>query len=558
MLLINPAAEKFGGYLARYVPVGIPVSIGCLAAYMEKQDIECRVLDEEIVDITPQVLRERLTGLPEPYLIGITCLTAHATRAYEVAAMAKSEFPSCKIVIGGLHPTALPDEALETGFIDYVVRGEGEEVLHQLYKAHFGNGVTTEIRGISYFKNGEIVHNPDAPLIPDLNTIPMFPYHLFNHPKYDMGFLITSRGCPYRCSYCSQRLLTGMTYRYKSAEQICDELEILADQYGQNAVMFYDDNFCLKAKRVLDLCDLIIDRGLHKKVELSVQTRADNFVFHGGDKVAGRMVEAGFKQIGFGLETGVQRLADLVMKDETVQIHLDATALARKHGMDVSLFMIFGLPTETADDRKTSYDVVSSQNVLATKFNNLIPYPGTPLFNDLVKSGRVKIAPNWSNFNSTLAITNSIFDTTPLPYVPETTSEWELKREIIRYNFRSYVSLKSIAGILGHTKGMGWFRLPDRWYASPREIYEISKVGIKVLINMGWSYLPLWLTQPIMHTIFPALKDRVKVEGYSIESHEASDWDEHEAKRKTILLKGARDEYKEKGEFSVLVSKAAG
>ncbi|HWN16429.1 MAG TPA: cobalamin-dependent protein, partial [Candidatus Dormibacteraeota bacterium] len=127
MLFINPAQEKFGGFLSRYIPVGIPVAIGCLAAYLKKHGVKVRVVDEEIVDITPSVLRELVDGLERPYMFGLSCLTAHVVRAYQLARMIKAEFPDSIVVAGGLHPTALPEEALETGDIDYVVRGEGEE-----------------------------------------------------------------------------------------------------------------------------------------------------------------------------------------------------------------------------------------------------------------------------------------------------------------------------------------------------------------------------------------------------------------------------------------------
>src|SRR5687767_468907 len=341
MLFINPAQEKFGGFLSRYIPVGIPVAIGCLAAYLTKHGIKVRVVDDEIVDITPSVLRELVDGLQKPYMFGLSCLTAHVVRGYQLARMIKTEFPDAIVVAGGLHPTSVPDEVLATGDIDYVVRGEGEEVMLQLHNTIRGGGDPTKLLGVSYLRDGKAVHNPEAPLIPELDDIPMFPYELFAHPKYDMGFLTTSRGCPYKCTYCSQRLLTGTTYRYKSAERIVEELDLLINRFHQTQIVFYDDNFCFKAKRVLDLCDAITKAGLHKKCAFSVQTRADNFPHD----LVPAMAAAGFKHAGFGMETGINRLAKLIGKGETVEQHLTAVELGKQHGMDISLFMIFGLPT---------------------------------------------------------------------------------------------------------------------------------------------------------------------------------------------------------------------
>ncbi|MFO1436504.1 MAG: radical SAM protein [Gammaproteobacteria bacterium] len=553
MLLINPAAHKFGGFLSRYVPVGIPVAIGMIAAYLEKNGIRCNVLDEEITDVTPSLLREAVKGLEQPYIFGISCLTAHVARGYSIAKMIKAEFPGSTVVFGGLHPSVLPEEALATGACDFVVRGEGEEVMLKLHRAIRGDGDPTSILGVSFVRDGIVVDNPEAPLIPDINAIPSFPYHLFEHPKYDRGFITTSRGCPYRCSYCSQRVLTGTTYRYKNADLIVQELDTLVNKYGQKAIVFYDDNFCLKAKRVHELCDLIVQNGLHKKVKLSVQTRADNVVEHGGEELIKHMAESGFTHMGFGLETGSQRLADLTRKDESVEVHLEAAALCQKHGMDVSFFMIFGFPTETAEDRELSYRVVRKANLQATKYNNMIPYPGTPLWSELKDSGRVRITENWANFDSVLGMTTSIFDKTPLPYVPETASEWELRRDIIRYNLKSYVNAKSIAAIFGHTKGIGWFMLPEKWYLKPRELYEVFLIGVKLMVNAFMVMLPMKISEPIMHLWNPKLKERLRVADYDPSEYVQIDWDRMEVMKKAKLLKQAKQELKTTGTFNIVV-----
>ena len=141
----------------------------------------------------------------------------------------------------------------------------------------------------------------------------------------------------------------------------------------------------------------------------------------------------------------------------------------------------------------------------------MIPYPGTPIYNELKNSGRVVITENWGNFNSVLAMTTSIFNKTPLPYVPETCSEWELKRDIILYNLKSYVNWKSLAGIFGHTKGVGWFMLPNGWWYKPREVLEIIKIGMYLTTNIILTSLPLWLTEPFMCWLNPNLKKRQRI-----------------------------------------------
>jgi len=400
------------------------------------------------------------------------------------------------------------------------VRGEGEEVIVQLHNTIRGDQDYSKIKGITYCVDGETVHNPDAPLIPDIDKLPMFPYDLFEHPKYDRGFMVSSRGCPYRCNYCSIRMMNGTTYRYFSADRIAQELDILVNKYKQKQVVFYDDNFCFKKRRVKEVCDAIIKAGLHKKCAYSIQTRADNFY----PDVVPMMAEAGFKHASFGMETGVERLHHIINKEETVQQHRDAVNLAKKHGMKTSLCMIFALPTETHKDRDDSFKVVQSIGTSECKYNNLIPYPGTPMYKKLNESGRMHIEPGWSNFNSTFSATHSIFDKTPLAYVPETCSEFEVKRDIILYNLRTDFSPKSILGMLRGSRGMGWVKLPDKWYLNPVEIYHLVRTVFSLGTNLIIAFLPLWITEPIMTALNPAMKKRqrvkdapsdIKIEGWS-------------------------------------------
>ncbi len=554
MLLINPAAENFGGpLLSGFVPIEIPVSLGTLSAYLEKYDIDTKIIDEEMINITPSILREAVENMEKPYIFGITCLTAHVRRAYEIAQMIKEIYPDSIVITGGLHPTALPDESLNTGFVDYVVKGEGEEIMYQLHCAIRGEGNPRDILGVSYIEEGTVKSNAPASLIPDINVIPNFPYHEFDHKRYDFGMIVSSRGCPYRCSYCSQRLLTGTTYRYLSPERIIEQIDILVNTYNQKQVVFFDDNFCLVNKRVHDLCDMLIEGKYPEKISLGVQTRADN-VLHGGDDMVKHMAEAGFKNLGYGLETGVQRLADLVRKDETIDTHLEATWLAQKHGMTVSLFMIYGMPTETKEDRKISYDVVKKAKVNETKYNNMIPYPGTPIYEELKDTGRVVITENWGNFNSTLAMTRSIFDKTPLPYVPETCSEWELKRDIIRYNYSSYINFRAIIRILTGQKGASWFLLPEKWYLNMSDCKNLLFLGFNAIVNLFMASLPLWISEKIMCTYDNNLRKRKKINNYDPNSYIIKDWDKDETKNIMRRLKKAKDHYKSTGDIKLVTN----
>lgn len=489
MLFINPAHEHFGGMVSRYVSVGIPMALGYLIAYLEKWGVHNHlVVDEEIETITPENCLKFLADQSAPKIIGITVLTAQAGRAYEIAALYKKMAPDCIVICGGIHCTALPQEPLETGNVDFVVRGEGEDVLRQLYFALAKGEDWSKIRGISYLNaNKKMVSTPDGDLIDNLDDIPMFPYNYFEHPKYDRGVISGARGCPYKCNYCSQRLMTGLTYRWHSPKRVVEQISILVDKYGVQDVNFYDDNFSVNRRRVFELCDALVEAGLHKKCRFAIQTRADNLY----EEIMPALQKANFKTVGFGMETGVERLAIYIRKDQTVKTHLEKVELCRKYGIAVSLFMIYGFPTETSADRDESWRVVRNANSGFSKFNNLIPYPGTAIYEEAKKSGRLHITPGWKNFNSTMSATRSIFDATPLPYVPEGTTQFELKRDIIRRNLMYFFQWRIIKNLLLGDKGVGWLALPKGWYFKPRELMAMAGMAISLSINLFFSLMPL-------------------------------------------------------------------
>lgn len=486
MLLINPATEQFGGILSRYVPVGIPVAIGTLAAYLTKYGHKVRVADDEIEKIDEHNIDKYVEGLEGRLIVGISVLTSQAARAYDLTAMIKRRFPDSLVILGGIHATALPEEGIENG-ADFVVRGEGEVPLLQLYEALKADQDWHHIESLTYrMRNGVIRHNPDGKLIENLDEIPIFPYDLFEHPKYDMGFTTSSRGCPYRCTYCSQRLMTGLTYRYKSTGRMLEELDILINRYGQKHIIFYDDNFSYKKQRVIDLCEGIVEKGLNEKCGFVIQTRADNLY----EDIMPYLQKANITGVGFGMETAVERLAEKIVKGETVETHLKAVAMAQKYGIKVNLFMIFGLPTETRADRMVSYEMIQKLGLQFTKFNNLIPYPGTKLYRELKEAAGLHVEPLWKNFNSTLTATRSLFDPTPLPYVPDGTTPWELKRDIFRCNMGFYFRPSTIWSVLTRKTGPGFVKLPPRWYFRPRELYEMTRLGTILFTNWLVALLP--------------------------------------------------------------------
>jgi radical SAM superfamily enzyme YgiQ (UPF0313 family) len=515
MLLINPVNRIYGGMLNRYVPLLVPMTLGYLASGMLENGFTVRLYDEKLEKITAASLDEIVAGLPTPYIFGISVITAQAARAYQLARLFKERYPDATVILGGYHPTALPEEALSIKAVDFVVRGEGERALVELYRAlREGAQDFSHIKGISFRKDNSLYHTADMPLTADLDTLPDFPYHLFSdllqrarsRQTYDWGCIVTSRGCPYRCTYCSQRMLTGASYRFRSTEKVIAELNFLVETFKVRQVFFMDDDLLVNKPRIQDLCEHLYEGGLAKKCVFSLQTRAVNF----NPDIARLLKKAGFTSVSLGMEVGTNRLAELINKEQTVEDYCAAVACAKQHGMDVNLFMMFGLPTETAKDRQRAFAIAKKLKPSLLKFSNLVPYPGTPMYESVRRSKRLNVTGYWENFTNSLNESGFSSSERPLlPYVPETTSEWELTRDIIKYNFLMMIHPHALITFMTGKKGIGVLVAPPEWYKRPQEYFHLIKIGIALWVIFFVVLLPLWLTEPIVNLLFPKFQRRI-------------------------------------------------
>ncbi|MDD5440438.1 MAG: radical SAM protein, partial [Candidatus Omnitrophica bacterium] len=326
ILLINPAVNPASQnkVVNAIITTVVPTSLASLAAFLIKRGIDAfDIVDEQIDYINDSGLARLVGNLKEPRIVGISTLTITSKRAYDLAARIKKIDPRVIVVLGGIHPTVLPEEALRHDAVDVVVRGEGEETFEELIGRVAAGRDYGDIKGISVRKNGRIAHNPDRPLIANLDDIGAFPYHLFkkNIDRYhSFSALLTSRGCPYGCTFCSSRNISGRTYRYHSIERVLADIALLADTYGQKVIWFMDDNPAADPRRFMSLIDAVMREGLHKKVEFHGSMRGDNL----NEEMLKKARQANFRMIAFGLETTSETLMKEINKGETVKQVFDA------------------------------------------------------------------------------------------------------------------------------------------------------------------------------------------------------------------------------------------
>ena len=325
-----------------------------------------------------------------PDLIGITMLTANYKAAKIIARIAKSINSNIKIVIGGVHPTLDPEGTLAEEEFDYVIRGEGEFTFLELAD----NQREEEIKGLSFKKSGQMIHNEDRPFIDDLDALP-YPCRdsFLNDTRYlDLGHLITGRGCPFSCAYCASPRLWQRTVRFRSISNVISELEYLQTNYNASIIHFADDTFTLNKHRAKEICRQIIDRRL--EIEWVCDTRADCL----DRELVALMKSAGCVRIKIGVESGSDRILKRMKKGETKEKIRQAVSLIKGEGLPFTAYFMAGFPGETNEDLKQTIELARELDADYYSLGIVAPYYGTEIWNDLEKSGNKPDKEHWDYF----------------------------------------------------------------------------------------------------------------------------------------------------------------
>ena len=327
MILINPSSRSTLKAFQPFLPVAVPVGIGYLMAIARQEGLNANFIDEQVEDNLFDLVAKYIQDMQPPYFFGFSVLTASYSRALLVSVQLKKLYPNCIVCFGGIHPTAMPEEVLSHPWIDIVVQGEAERILPELYRSVKAKRDYKHIEGLSYRQNGQIIHNKRAPIIEDLDSLPVFPYHIFKSKRYDLGFIVSSRGCPYQCIFCSNRVATGKKYRFRSTESMIHDLEILYTQYDKKNICFLDDNLLVDKKRIYQLLAKIKNKRLHEKMTFAFQARGDNV----DNELLNDLYSSGFRSVSFGLETASDRLMKILKKGETVAQCSEAVRMAKQN-----------------------------------------------------------------------------------------------------------------------------------------------------------------------------------------------------------------------------------
>lgn len=339
VLLINPPRE---------IPQRTdfpPLGLAYIASYLKQNGVNASVLDASSFSwkSLKKAVKEKA-----PYIVGITCWTVERGQSFKVARLVKEILPNAKIIMGGHHATAFPEHMFRLAHVDAVVIGEGESTTLEVVKAFLNGGDLSKIRGIAYQSDGMPIITEPRDFIKDLDMIPFPSYDDFNLDEY-IGLpeakvrstaIITSRGCPHRCTFCSASKFWKRKWRARTAENVLDEVEWLYKDYRVRAFMFFDDNFTIMKERAMEICQGILERGLH------ILWVACSHVNQVDKELLDWMKKAGCYRIDYGVESGSPKILKNVKKGQTVEQIQKAFKLTHEAGIKPRAYLMVGNPGE--------------------------------------------------------------------------------------------------------------------------------------------------------------------------------------------------------------------
>lgn len=385
-----------------------PLSLSYLGAVLLREGIEVEVLDLLMSHYSASKVKQKLKEY-RPQVVGTSCATMSYTTASRVLKVCKGFDPGVVTVIGGPHVSFTAEETLERApWIDIVVRGEGEETLVALIRALEGRANLRGVEGIAFREDGAIVLSEPRPPIEDLNALPLPARHLLPLSKYRAlgvpAVMLSSRGCPFRCIFCSAPKMFGRRVRFRDPKLVVDEIEMLHKELGFKEIHFVDDTFTLNPRHAKAICNEIMARNLH--IDWHAYSRVDTI----DQDLLRLMRKAGCYYICFGIESGSQQVLDTIKKGITLEEAKKVVRLAAEAGMGMLLSFILGLPGETPETARQTVALAKEfRDKYGAKygFHLLAPLPGTEMREKADEYGVKILTNNWARYDANKPITET-------------------------------------------------------------------------------------------------------------------------------------------------------
>lgn len=413
ILLASPESGVWNS--RKHIHMGLAYLAGSLLAYGYEVDIWDAAVEQDFESLDQRLARD-------PYdVVGFSAPTPLIVNAWEAAKTAKKH--GAVTILGGPHLTLMPHESMEKDQVDLVVRGEAEQTIVEIVQAlekdrgHspasnkprlFRQEDMAGISGLSYRdETGKIQHNIDRHLSDDIDAIPFPAHHLFKiehytnlnpltdglDPNARAYTIVTSRGCPYKCTFCSKPI-TGNTWRARSVDNVIAEWRWLVEELGATEIGITDDIWNLDRQRAKELCRALIDNKLNHVPWVTIHGMKVN---NTDAELFKLMKQAGCKRVGFGVENGDdEMLRKVIKKGQTVDMVRDAVRWAKEAKLQTMGFFIYGMPGETEESMEKTTQLALELDPDLAHFMMAAPFPGTEMWDKLLMSGAVNNG-NWDD-----------------------------------------------------------------------------------------------------------------------------------------------------------------
>ena len=454
ILLVHPLGyrvERSGQDVSRIANIMPPLGLASMAAYLEKENIKAEIVDYFARPFSDGTIKDYLTR-ESPAFIGFSCTTSSFLDGVRIAKLAKKALPGVKTVFGGPHVSALKTKTLaDFSEVDFAVVGEGEQTLADLVACDGEFEEASPLPGVVFRDSKGVPHfSGYRPKGIDLDRLPFPAYEkldgypqayklpIFNYPAVPNTSCISSRGCPYACSYCD-RSVFGSSFRYNSAEYLYEHLKYLNNRFRIRHINFYDDQFTFNRKRVEAFTRLMIDKPLGMTFNCAVRAE------HIDLELARMMKEAGCWMISLGVETGDEDLLAQHRKNPNLEMLAEKIRMIHKVRIRVKGLLMMGLPGETESSIKKSMDYVFSLPIDDINVSKFTPFPGTPLYEKAHELGTFD--EDWEKM-----------DCMNFLFVPKGMTAELLEKLFIRFYRKHFMRPKMLLNYLT----MIW-RSPDSW-----------------------------------------------------------------------------------------------
>ena len=396
VILINPPfdpEESVGeSSSVRFVlNITPPLGLAYLGAVLERAGHKVRIIDYTArypYPPLPEIIKEFF-----PDLIGLTATTPSFESTLRMAKKLRGITPSTPLILGGAHVTCAAESAMASGLFEIGVIGEGEDTIVELAARRKDGNFSglDQVAGIIYREGENFRRTNPRPYIQDLDSLPFPAYHLLPplshyHPtpasyrRLPVGILMTSRGCPFHCTFCD-RSIFGNTTRFHSTERVLAEVEWMIRELGAKEIRFFDDTFTLKRDRAAEICAGLKDRGLNIPWTCLTAVKAVT------PKLLKKMKAAGCWQVLYGLESGDDKMLELLGKGNSVEANRNAVMWAHQVGLEIRGDFIVGTPGETMESLEKTLKFTLESGLDYAHFNKFTPFPGTELYRRLVSVG---------------------------------------------------------------------------------------------------------------------------------------------------------------------------